>query len=268
MLVGIVILSWNSKDMIDVCLSGLLKYESSPVYVVDNGSEDGSPEFIEMSYPSVKLIRSPANLGFAAGNNLAIKQALLDGCNAVFLLNNDTIIDEEFLAPCVQCLDNDATVGVCGPVIVEGYQPDLIQCSGGRIHPWTLGFPYIRPGQHYERRNIIETVDYVLGAAILIRREVIEKTGGLDAEYFPAYVEEADLCYRAQSLGYKSVVTHAARVRHIGDSSSGSYDNSFRRYTSNRFLFGLKHLNPLKFLTAGLLLISKVFVKKIIKAIK
>ena len=266
MQVGIVILSWNSRDMIGACLDGLLRHEQCPVYVVDNGSEDGSPDFIERRYPAVKLIRSPANLGFASGNNLGIKLALLDGCDAVFLLNNDTIIDEPFLAACVQAMA-DATVGVVGPVIVEGHRPETVQCSGGKISLWTLGFPYRGPGRPYVRSPLVEDVDYVLGAAMLIRRDVIEKTGGLDPEYYPAYVEEADLCFRARLLGYSSVVTHAVRVRHIGDSSSGSYGNSLRRYTSNRFLFGLKHLGPFRFITAGTIIVLRTFVKKFLKAI-
>ena len=262
MRVGIIVLSWNSKALIDECLGGLLKFEESPVYVVDNGSEDGSAEFIAQKYPTVHLIQSPVNLGFASGNNFGIKRAMQDGCDAVFLLNNDTIIDEPFLAPCVKILEQDPSVGIVGPVVVEGRQPDLIQCIGGGITLWNLGFPYIGAGLPYERTAKVQEVGYVLGAAMLIRREVLSATGGLDPEYYPAYVEEADLCYRASLEGYKSVICHSVRVRHIGDSSSGGNANSFRRYTANRFLFGLKHLGATRFLIAGLWIVLRTFARK------
>jgi len=263
MRVGIIVLSWNSKALVDQCLSGLLKFEGSPVYVVDNGSEDGSADFIAQKYPTVTLIKSPVNLGFASGNNLGIKQALSAGCDAVFLLNNDTIIDEPFLEPCVRILVQDASVGIVGPVVVEGHRPDLVQCLGGKITLWNLGFPYIGAGLPYKKSNKVEQVGYVLGAAMLIRREVVVATGGLDPEYYPAYVEEADLCYRASLKGYRSVVSHAARVRHIGDSSSGGKVNSFRRYTANRFLFGLKHLGPGRFLIASSWMVLRTFARKL-----
>lgn len=264
MRVAIILLSWNSKQMLGDCLRGLLKWESSPVYVVDNSSEDGSPEYIVENFPTVHLIRSPINLGFAAGNNLGIKKALQDGCDGVFLLNNDTIIDKPFLQPCVEVLQKDPSVGIVGPVIVEGESPDVIQCRGGVISPWRLSFPYLGAGEKYVYSDNYSQVGYVLGAAMLIRKEVIEKTDGLDPEYYPAYVEEADLCYRAGLLGYKSVVTHSARVRHLGAKSSGGEATSFRRFTSNRFLFALKHLGAVKFLVVGLTIVGKVFLKKII----
>lgn len=268
MKIGIIILSWNSKDYIDNCLKGLLKFETSNIYVVDNGSEDGSPAYIAQNYPNVKLISSPVNLGFASGNNLGIKQAFEDGCDAVFLLNNDTIIDESFIEPCVKILEAYPSIGIVGPVVVEADAADIVQCIGGKISRWNLGFPYIGRGERYKRRKYFEAVGYVLGAAMLIRREVIEKTGGFDPEYYPAYVEEADLCYRARLLGYQSVVSHECRVRHIGNKSSGNRDNSFRRFTKNRFLFGLKHLNIFHFLMIGQIIIWKVFLRKFIRNFK
>lgn len=263
MRVGIIILSWNSKKMIDECLSGLLAYERYPVYVVDNGSKDGSPEYIAEKYPNVELIKSPVNLGFSSGNNLGIVRALEDGCDAVLLLNNDTLIDDSFLEPCIKAMKDDPTIGVAGPVVVEGNQPETIQCAGGNINLLTLGFPYIGKGKPYKRRKVIQDVGYVLGAVMLIRREVIEKIGVFDPEYYPAYVEEADLCYRARRKGYRSVICHEVRVRHIGEQSGGTYNTAFRRYTKNRFLFGLKHLGPVRFLCAGLLIVVNVFIKKI-----
>jgi GT2 family glycosyltransferase len=98
---------------------------------------------------------------------------------------------------------------------------------------------------------------------MLIRGDLVRSLGGLDPEYYPAYVEEADLCYRAKKMGYRSVVCFASRVRHIGDKSSGNASNSFRRYMANRFLFGLKHLGAVQFLLAGAGLVLKVAIRKL-----
>jgi hypothetical protein len=259
MKVGIVVLSWNSREFIEGCLAGLRRYEpASPVYVVDNGSSDGSGEVLATAHPEVSLIKLPANLGFAGGNNVGVARALADGCEAVALVNNDTVIDEPFIGACVRVLDEHPEIGIVGPVIVEAENPAVIQCRGGRIGLWTLDFAYLGAGERYRRREDYDTVDYVLGAAMIVRREVLEATGGLDAEFFPAYVEEADLCFRAGRLGHRSAVYHGARVRHVGAKSGGTPRASFRRFTVNRFRFGLKHLSALQLLVATQVIAARV----------
>ncbi len=251
MKVGIVVLSWNSREFIGACLAGLRRHEPrSPVYVVDNGSSDGSPEILATAHPEVTLIKLPANHGFAGGSNVGAARALADGCDAVALVNNDTVIDEPFIDACARVLDEHPEIGIVGPVIVDAENPAAVQCRGGRIGPWTLDFAYLGSGERYERRDRYDTVDYVLGAAMIVRREVLEATGGLDAEFFPAYVEEADLCFRAGRLGHRSAVYHGARVRHVGAKSGGTPEASFRRFTVNRLRFGLKHLSAPQLLVA------------------
>ena len=261
---GVVVLSWNSCEMNDQCLAGLLKHESHPVYVVDNGSTDGSPEELAKNYPGVTLICSPGNLGFAEGCNVGIRRALADGCDAIFLLNNDTIIDEGFLDGCIETFNKDERIGIVGPVIVEGYEPDAVQCSGGKLSLWNLDFPFRGRGKTYKRSDSYEVVDWVLGAGMMIKKEVFEKSGGLlDPEFYPAYVEEAEFCYRAKKAGYKSAICHGVRIRHIGRQSSGGYKNAFRRMMANRFLFGIKHLGVVKFFTAGSYILLRVLLEKI-----
>jgi GT2 family glycosyltransferase len=264
MKVGIVVLSWNSRDFIGGCLSGLRRHEpTSPVYVVDNGSSDGSPETVARDHPEMTVIKLPSNLGFAGGSNVGIARALADGCDAVALLNNDTVIDEPFIDACARLLDEHPQIGIVGPVIVDAENPAVVQCRGGRIGLWMLDFAYQGAGERFERGDRYDTVDYVLGAAMIIRREALEATGGLDAEFFPAYVEEADLCFRAKRLGYRSVVYHGARVRHVGAKSAGSAATSFRRFTVNRFRFGLKHLSALQLLVATQAIVVRAMAHKL-----
>jgi len=262
--VGIVVLSWNSREFIGACLEGLRRHETtSPVYVVDNGSTDGSPEIVARAHPEVTVISLPANLGFAGGSNVGVARALMDGCDAVALLNNDTVIDEPFIDPCVRVLDEHPDIGIVGPVIVEAEHPTVVQCRGGRIGLWTLDFSSKGVGEKFERLDQYDAVDYVLGAAMIVRREVLVHTGGLDAEFFPAYVEEADLCFRARRLGYLSVVYRGARVRHVGAKSGGTRATSFRRFTVNRLRFGLKHLDAMQFFVAAQATIVRVVIHKI-----
>jgi GT2 family glycosyltransferase len=261
---GVIVLSWNSREFIGDCLDGLRRWEPGRhAYVIDNGSTDGSPEYIQRAYPDVTLACLPTNLGFASANNLGIQRALADGCGVVVLLNNDTVIDEEFIQPCVEILEKESSIGIIGPVIVEGDRPEVVQCRGGRISLWTLDFTYLGQGEAFNRQPRWEPVGYVLGAAMLIRREVIERTGGLDPEYYPAYVEEADLCFRARRMGYGIAVYHGTRVRHLGAKSSGSRETSFRRLSANRFRFGLKHLGAIRFAVASQCIILRVIVHKL-----
>jgi GT2 family glycosyltransferase len=262
--VGIVVLSWNSCEFIGACLGGLRRHEpTSPVYVVDNGSTDGSPEIVARAHPEMTVITLSSNFGFAGGSNVGVARALADGCDAVALLNNDTVIDEPFIDSCARLLDEHREIGIVGPVIVEADNPTVVQCRGGRIGLWTLDFAYEGAGEKFERDDRYDTVDYVLGAAMIIRREVLEATGGLDAEFFPAYVEEADLCFRARRLGYRSVVYHGARVRHVGAKSGGTPAASFRRFTVNRFRFGLKHLSALQLFVATQAIVARVVAHKL-----
>lgn len=265
---GIIVLSWNSRHFISQCLDGLILHEHAPIYVVDNGSVDGSPELIENNYPSVKLIRSEYNLGFAGGNNLGARYAFSDNCDSVFLLNNDTIIDEPFLAPCQTLMEQDSNIGVIGPVVVDGSRPDIIQCQGGFIHPIRLDFPYRNAGKPFIRDSSIIDVGYVLGAAMLIRRSVYESMHGLDPEFFPAYIEEADFCFRASRAGHRICITNNCRVRHIGEKSSGGQGNAFRRLTVNRFRFAIKHLHGLAFLISCQILFLRAAYHKILRKVQ
>jgi len=254
--VGAVVLSWNSRAFIDRCLDSLRRHEPQVVqYIVDNGSSDGSVPHIRERHPHAVLIERSDNLGFAGGCNVGIRQALADGCQYVLLLNNDTAIDEPFVAQCTNTLATRNDLGIIGPVIVEMDAPDVVQCSGGGVDLWTLNFPYRGAGVRFERREQVVEVGYVLGAAMLIKRAVLERVGLLDGEYFPAYVEEADLCHRARAAGFKSAIDESVRVRHTGAASSGGSLTSYRRYAANCLRFAFKHLSPMQFAVATHLIV-------------
>jgi GT2 family glycosyltransferase len=251
-------------DLTRQCLIGLLQHERCPVYVVDNGSTDGSPEAVRSEFPAVNLIECPVNSGFATGNNLGIAHAIRDGADAVFLLNNDTIIDEPFVEPCLAELERDDGVGVVGPVVVEGRNPSVVQSAGGTWNLWTVYMPFRNRNKIFARSSQIDSVDWVLGAAMLIRVSMLPRVGGpLDPEYFPAYVEEADLCYRAKLGGYSCRIVHSVRVRHLGGQSAGSMRIAFQRMMANRFRFALKHSSAPKFFVAAAVITARVILEKV-----
>ena len=254
--IAAVILSWNSRKFIADCLDSLGAHEPRVVqYVVDNGSTDGSVEFIRRRFPAVRILETHHNLGFAGGSNVGMRQALADGFDYVLLLNNDTVVDEPFTGDCVSLFNADASIGIVGPAIVEMNAPDVVQCLGGDIGLWTLTFRYRAAGMPFTRRPRATDVGYVLGAAMLISRKVVEEVGLLDVEYFPAYVEEADLCYRARLKGFRSLVYEGCRVRHLGAVSGGGSLTSYRRFAANCLRFAFKHLSPAQFIVATHLIV-------------
>jgi GT2 family glycosyltransferase len=256
--------TWNSSKLLEGSIGNLRTIlPNQAIIVVDNGSVDQSPDNIQRRWPEIELHRLPTNTGFAGGNNYGVKAALQRGYDAIFLLNVDTIIDENFIAPCVSILEKQPEVGIVGPVILEAFQDGVIQCAGGRIRSITLNFDFLDKGKKFIRRERLCDVGYVLGAAMLVRRTIFEQVGFFDEDYFPAYVEEADLCYRAKRAGYRSVVFHGCGIRHIGQQSSGGRLNAFNRWSKNKFYFAIKHSGSMAFLWGAMLVVFSVFYWKL-----
>lgn len=255
-----ILVTWNSpSELIDDSIGRLHQFVSpQDIIVVDNGSTNCAVEHLKRKYPNIQVCGLPFNSGFAAANNVGIKMAMSSLYDAVCLLNVDTIIDEDFITPCVEVFKTHPDIGVVGPVVLEAHQNGVIQCEGGRIWPATTDFTYRNRGRKYERRDKITDVGYVLGAAMMIRREVIERIGCLDEDYFPAYVEEVDFCYRARNAGYRCVVHNGCAIRHIGEQSAASSQQAFNRISVHRFYFAIKHLGPCFFVLASVAIVARM----------
>lgn len=229
---SIVIVTWNAKDVLLDSLESIERVVhprtdtgrvETETIVVDNGSEDGSVEAVRERFPWAEVIALPENLGFAAGNNVGLRQA--KGRHSV-LLNSDTIVLEDGLEKCVRYLDANPEVGVVGPQLLN---PDRSKQNCIHNHPSVLtelvpkgllevAFPRWFPSKRYTHAGPID-VPAVLGACLFVRKEVLDQVGLMPEDYF-FFLEETDWCFRIQQHGWRIAHVPEARIVHIFGAST------------------------------------------------
>jgi GT2 family glycosyltransferase len=246
--VSVILLNWNQPEFTLDCLDSLqtIDYPAFDVIVVDNGSVDGSPARIRAAYPELTLIENSRNLGFAAGNNVGIAHALANGADYVLLLNNDTEVAPNLLRALVDVAECDSRIGAVGPKIYYYDHADVIWSAGGAVN--RFGEPrHLQENQlDVESLASPQDVDYVTGCALMVRRQVIEELGPLDARFF-IYFEETEWCARMRRAGFRIVYVPHARMWH---KISMTARTTSRRYlylmTRNRLLYlRLSRASPL-----------------------
>ena len=228
---------------------------NKPIYVLEYTREEAEKggNFRREKYfsklPSdrkLRLILNEKNYGFAEGNNIGIRYALKAlNPDYILLLNNDTVVDRNFLTELVKVAESDERIGIAGPKIYYyGYRgrTDVINFAGGKLSIWRgqtshIGIKEIDKGQY----DKIREVDYVEGSCLLIKTNTLSKVGLLDPNYF-VYWEENDLCIRCRRVGYRVIYVPKAKIWHKISSSSGKV-SFYRIYylTRNRFLFMKKY---------------------------
>lgn len=243
--VQIIILNFNGwKDTIE-CLESLsrINYSNFKITVVDNGSIDSSFEKISgwkkgRSVP-LTLIRNNENLGFVQGNNGGIQRALEQGADYIMLLNNDTVVDPDFLAELVKAGINDNQIGIASSKILFYQDRKKIWFVGGKFVP-IINKP---AHEHYGEIDAnqvpnIKNVDWVSGCCMFIRSEVFKKIGMLDPDYFFSH-EDVDFCVRARQAGFKIAVVPSSRIYHKFAASARGKFSPFYTYfrTRNTLLF-------------------------------
>ena len=215
-LISVIVLNYNGKGFLNSCLSSLASqtYSDFEVIVVDNGSRDGSPEYVKENYPWVRLAKNDENLGFAGGTNVGIRAAKGE---FVITLNNDSRADSRFIEELIKPMA-DPEVGVCAAKMLF---PD------GRIN--SAGICISRSGAAWDRgmfepdRGQYEFVEEVFGAcagAALYRREMLDEIGLFDEDFF-LYLEDVDLAFRARLAGWKCLYVPGARVIHHHGGTAG-----------------------------------------------
>ncbi len=246
---SVIIPLWNGAQWIRPCLTALVEQtEAAPfaaeVVVVDNGSTDSSPAIVENDFPTVRLITNGRNLGFAGACNIGLAAVTGD---SLVLLNQDTRVQPGWLTALVSALQ-ETGVGVAGSLALLD-DGKTVQHAGGVVD-WPLGIARHRGyGEPlHERWRESCPVQFVTGASLAMRREVLERVGPLDENFWPGYFEDVDFCWRSQEIGYSVVYTADSTLLHA---ESGSFTDSV--YTAwarlrGRLRFCLKHLPAQDFL--------------------
>lgn len=226
-----IVLNWNGRDVLGDCLRSLLAndYQNLQILVVDNGSNDGSVSLVSDAFPTVQVLSSPTNLGFAAGNNLGIREALQQGIDYLLLLNNDTVVDEKCISRLVDTAETDHYAAL-NPKIYYFDPPDRLWYAGGAFSLWRgvsehWGRKTLDSGRHESSRP----VTFLTGCALFLRASVLREVGLLD-EQLVSYAEDADLDLRIRRAGYRLGYVPAAKVWHKEGYSALKHEGQAFRY--------------------------------------
>ena len=231
---SIIVLSYNTKDLLRLCLSSIRKAEkdnlSIQIIVVDNASSDGSTGLVKKEFPWVKLIESKKNLGYSAGNNLGLAKSVGD---YILFLNSDVEIKKNALTEILEFMKSDKSVGAVTPrvdLFTGGMDPD---CHRGFPIPWASltyfsGLEALFPksklfGSYhlgYMDLNKAHEIDAGFGTFMLIRKEILKDVGNWDESYF-FYGEDLDYFYRIKKSGWKVMFYPEVLAHHHKGASSG-----------------------------------------------
>jgi GT2 family glycosyltransferase len=236
---AVVILNWNGIRYLKMFLAQVIENTASDetvIYVADNGSTDGSADWIASSHRDVRLIRLEKNYGFAGGYNLALKQ--IDARYYV-LLNSDIEVTGGWLQPLVSHMDGNPDVASCQPKVLSYKRKDHFEyagAAGGFID--RLGYPLCRGRILYEVEKDTGQYDsqadvfWSTGACMIVRSDAWEKCGGFDADFF-AHMEEIDLCWRFHRSGYRVSYVPQSVIYHFGGGAL-PYNSPFKTYLNFR----------------------------------
>jgi GT2 family glycosyltransferase len=258
MKLSIIILCWNDLKVIDDCLRSIYATTHTTefeVIVPDNGSTDGSVEFIRKNYPKAQVIENGKNLRFAKANNVGIRASRGE---YVLILNPDTIIHEGTLDKITEFADRHPEAGAfgCKVLYADGSYQDCIRPFPSirsewiaALHLGTLAHlsDWFQPGEYVDWRGETErTVGWLAGCFILLRGELLKRLGGFDEQFF-YYHEDMDLCRRVWEAGCTILYTPSVSIIHLGGQSTSkrfppiafALDGQITRY-----LYYFKHYGP------------------------
>jgi GT2 family glycosyltransferase len=212
----------------------------------DNDSTDDSVTYVSNNFPSVRIIRNKTNSGFAQGYNEALKQI---DAKYFLLLNQDVEVTENWLQPLIALMESNPNIAAVQPKLRAFHERDEFEyagASGGHID--FLGYPFCR-GRLFDsveqdngQYDDIAPIFWASGAAMMVREDLFDQVGGLDADFF-AHQEEIDLCWRLQNAGYELYVVPQSVVYHVGGGSlpQGNPRKTYLNFRNNLFLL-LKNL--------------------------
>jgi len=245
---SVIIVNWNTKDLLCQCLDSLTQRVEGiemEILVVDNGSTDGSVTAVRGNFPGVRLIENPGNMGFAKANNHALS---ISKGRYLLLLNPDTQVKDEAIERMLSFMNAHAKAGLVGAQLLnaDGTKQNSIanfpslatELLNKNLLRWL--FPEKFPGKERDYPGPIE-VDSVIGACMLVRREVLEQVGLLDEVYF-LFLEETDWCYRMKKAGWKIYHIPQAEILHFqGKSAEAEKGKARIEYYRSRYHYFRKN---------------------------
>jgi len=246
--VSVIIVNWNTRELLLQCLDSVLrslKRIEVEAFVVDNGSNDGSIPSAKERFPTVRFIENKANVGFAKANNQAME--LAQG-RYLLLLNPDTLVKEGAIEKMVSFMDNHPEAGIAGPQLLseDGSKQNSIanfpSLATELLNKNLLRqlFPETYPGKERDYTGPIE-VDSVVGACMIVRRDAVKRVGSLDEDYF-LFLEETDWCYRMKRGGWKIYHVPDAEIYHFqGKAAAAEKERARVEYYRSRYLFFRKN---------------------------
>jgi len=256
---SVIVVNFNGQRFLDDCLSAL-EHQTLPrhgyeVLVIDNGSTDGSPEFVRERFPGVRLVSLQRNLGFTGGNNVGF--GLARGRYLV-LLNNDTRVAPDWLESLVRAANAPDIGGVAARIVFRS-DPSVLNSTG---------LDLLRDGRGADRdlqkndRGTVRPAGEVFGgcgASLLLKRELIDDIGGFDPKLF-MYYEDLDLAWRARLRGWRFVYAPNALVEHVcGGSTDRASPFLMKQVERNRALVNIRNAPPCLALWSGLGLVLRAF---------
>ena len=222
----IIIVNWNNKNLLRNCLKSIYNsqnYYNYEIIVVDNNSEDGSVELIKNEFPNVVLIENNKNLGFAKANNQAIKIAR---GNYILLLNNDTVVTNTYCFDrMIELMEKNSQIGILGCKLLY---PDGTLQSCGESFPSVWGIfksqilfakTWKRFGKNKQGDNHFKEIDFICGACLMTRKEILDQVGLFKEKYF-MYGEDVEFCYRVHKAGYDIGVLMDESIIHLHSKST------------------------------------------------
>jgi len=246
--VSIIILNYNGKEFLGDCLNSVLKqdYGDFEIILFDNNSEDGSADFARKNFEKagIKVVTSDVNLGFAGGNNEALKSASGD---LIVLLNNDTIVEENWLSELVKTVTSDESVGIAQSLVITEGIPMKYYEKNGTINLFGHNIMEVFEIGEDGTGEIFQAN----GCSLIVKRKILEETGGLFPDEYFAYAEDSYLSFKVVFAGYKILHTSKSVVRHKGGAT-------MRKYKSEAVTFYQERNRILNFL----IFFSKSFRRK------
>ncbi len=240
--VAIILVNYNGINDTLECIDSINQndYFAKQIIVVDNDSKEDEASVIQEKYPEVHVIRSKTNGGFSYGNNIGIKYSISQGYKYILLLNNDTIIPDNFVS---EMMGQYRKGEVIVPTIVYYTDPTSVWYAGGKINRWTGNATHNHIGESFKTDLSEDSYcEFATGCCILFSSDVIESIGYLDEEYF-MYCEDTDYCIRMAKNNLAIRYVSSIKLKHKVSKSTQGDDSDFCVYylTRNRIKMILKH---------------------------